>query len=298
MLLMMAGCSPSASGSSSADAAKIDTGADVGVGIADSVVASADVVKGDIAAADTFIDEPELPTYEPDTASADVDGGVSPECLSDDDCPVVGCRTQQCTAGGSCNTVAPLPLGASCTTACGVGTCDTTEECRPSACDDGKPCTLDRCGVSDTCENRVGAGFCGCSKAQDCETGESCIASACLLGACVHTSDLKACPITMGGESCDNYDPCMLWLQKGEYHCAAIPVFVCHGPCTSAAACADTDPCTQEVCSQKFCVSSKIAGCDVPCTVAGTCNDGDPCTKDECTNGSCVQSKIPGCSAK
>lgn len=58
--------------------------------------------------------------------------------------------------------------------------------------------------------------------------------------------------------------------------------------------CADTDPCTDDSCSEESggCVHQRIDGC---CSGPLDCEDWDPCTSDECDGNACIHIALPGC---
>jgi hypothetical protein len=218
-----------------------------------------------------------------------------PECTSDSDCPPQKCLGRKCLQG-QCIFDAALGLGAACTTECGPGVCDGRMQCLPTACDDGKPCTLDTCPTnSGVCVHKVGAGYCGCASSADCQTGSKCLASRCLMGECVHHNDNKKCPIQFGGEGCADSDNCTLNLQEGEYACANLDLLHCTDTCAADQDCDDTNPCTADKCTGGWCEHSTVAACAIPCSSTGTCDDDNSCTTDSCTGGHCVNTAIVNC---
>ncbi len=122
-----------------------------------------------------------------------------------------------------------------------------TLPCDAGRCDDGDPCTEDRCEAE------------GCVHLGSvCDDSDLCTVDACEAGtgACFH--DAVACD---DGDAC-TIDACVP--ATGE--CAA-------SPSDEALACSDGDPCTLDACDPA----------NGQCVFEGsTCDDGNPCTLDAC----------------
>jgi hypothetical protein len=154
--------------------------------------------------------------------------------------------------------------------------------CAPGVCDDGDPCTIDRCDpisgrclhlaeacdddnpcTSDTCDPADGT----CTHAPViCDDGNACTEDACdeAYGTCRFTPvpDGAGCD---DGSACTVRDTCLGGV------CAGVP----------QVACDDGDPCTVDTCDPATgqCVSAPLS-----------CDDGNPCTGDSCDSagGGCV----------
>jgi len=104
--------------------------------------------------------------------------------------------------------------------------------CGPS-CDDGDPCTEDRC-VADRCVHVPAGSRDACSQDAHCDDADPCTADRCALDAC----GLPRCEHTR---------------SPG---CA---------PCEVAFHCGDGDPCTIDRCVQGICGRDPMEGCDARC---------------------------------
>jgi len=151
---------------------------------------------------------------------------------------------------------------------------------KPLSCDDGNPCTADKCddfaGCSHTPQTKI-----------DCDDGNKCTSNdVCIQGFC-----------TGSIADCNDNSPCT------QDVCA--PLVGCQyvarpGPCSDGDACSSGD-----VCAAGKCLAGKKVLCDdgnqctlnacdpaVGCTtkpVVGKCDDGDPCTAgDSCKSGACL----------
>ncbi len=133
---------------------------------------------------------------------------------------------------------------------CVEGTCTQV----PVSCDDGNPCTRDRCSPTGTavyeCRHDLLYGD-ACDDDDPCTLADRCEAGLCVPG---------------GSPDCDDGDPCTVDGCDGE-----------SGECEHAAVeCGEG-----EVCSLGECVP------DAPCSEDGDCDDGDACTTDLCRGGFC-----------
>lgn len=195
--------------------------------------------------------------------------------------------------------------------ACGVlgGACDDSDVCTfndtcradgtcsgtPLDCDDGAPCTIDKC-VGGTCTSGVAAGFCFID------------------GAC--WSDNQPNPTSPACQFCDADKNVGAWSGTIGFSCNDSNACTQQDVCTAdgcvgtATNCDDSNPCTTDACNPGTgCTHAPIAG---SCTVAGQsaclagvcqngqcvaqpakdgdpCDNGDPCTvPDGCLQGACV----------
>jgi hypothetical protein len=191
----------------------------------------------------------------------------------------------------------------------------STSACDSVNCDDGDPCTVDRCRPDGTCYHLATAcddedpctvdfcngeaGTCG-HEPLACDDGNACTADACdpALGQCrfeavadgASCDDLSACTAgdacvagaCTGGvpTACDDGDPCTLdGCDASTGECAFAPN-----------ACDDGNPCTADSCDGRL-------GCAFVALPDGTaCDDGSLCTsRDACSDGSCAGVPAASC---
>ncbi|MCO4761732.1 MAG: hypothetical protein KC502_09525, partial [Myxococcales bacterium] len=178
---------------------------------------------------------------------------------------------------------------------------DCDGETDNGACDDGNPCTDQKCDGA-----KGGAGEDGCSYSlplgapcddgSKCTTGDSCKDGTCNAGT---------------KKDCDDKNSCTVDACKADTGLCANQVFPDGKFCNDGKSCTNNDVCTGGVC-----VGKASASCDDanPCTVddcndAGacshkpqdglTCNDNNPCTaKDACTFGACIGTDLTVCDDK
>lgn len=144
--------------------------------------------------------------------------------------------------------------------------------CAGVVCDDGDPCTEDRC-VAGACES-YGESGAACDDGDACTTGDVCVLGACL-GRPKSCSHGKVCTADVcldgvcthppaDGGACSDGQSCTL----GDY-CE-------QGTCRPGVriACDDGNPCTVETCGDDGTCRSQPA-------VGQPCDDGDLCTKGE-----------------
>ena len=177
-------------------------------------------------------------------------------------------------------------------TACQGGTCVGDQVLD---CDDGVPCTVDRCDAALGCINES-------DNVSPCDDGQLCTRDdTCHRGVCIGVAD-----------GCDDGNPCTVDACReggGCVHEAA------------SGACEDGDPCTVgDVCHAGLCRSGGPNGCDdgnvctvdtcnsdvgcvhlptlSPCCigVVAACDDGNPCTVDSCDalTGACALAPASG----
>ncbi|MBM4396573.1 MAG: hypothetical protein FJ087_12905, partial [Deltaproteobacteria bacterium] len=225
--------------------------------------------------------------------AGDAGGDVADKCTSDADCEGAtgGCGTVTCDkAAGKCVFEVPCDDGNPCT----IDRCDAAAKaCRyepqnGGECDDGNPCTVD-----DGCFAGVCAGL-----ANHCDDQNACTRDLCspAKGGCFHEAS--------GLGVCDDNNPCTSGDTCDGDVCAGTPTAVCDdkNPCTddscdpvtgkcvfmsNEAPCDDADPCTVEhACSSGKCVGTKALDCD----------DNEDCTTDVCVKGlGCQYAFVPGC---
>ena len=177
--------------------------------------------------------------------------------------------------------------------ASGETTEDTTPElCREGACDDGDPCTADRCDPeTGVCSYSDDDGA-RCDDGDDCTVEDTCFEGECEPGPPRDCSDDNACTVDgcrLGpvGEavcfhrarSCDDGESCTSDSCSPATGCVFSPRA---GPCQDGDACTVSDQCQGGVC---------VAG------VAANCDDGVACTNDRCDPAlGCVYEATAGCS--
>lgn len=169
----------------------------------------------------------------------------------------------------------------------GSGGTSTGVSCKgPEDCNDGDPCTVDRCGLSGECEVvpkceaplQCCDGDCGeCCSHADCADELECTEDICFAGSCTRMPDDTKCE---AGQYCSTIAGCRV-------------LETCSGEI--AGECEDGDPCTQDVCIEGFCRHPSCpedtlccpgVGC-AECCGNSQCNDQDPCTADTCSGGVC-----------
>jgi len=181
-------------------------------------------------------------------------------------------------------------------------------------CDDGNPCTADRCVSaigSPVCLHATRADGTSCSDGNACNGAETCQGGTCVAGGaldcddgirctsdacdptigCIH--DLTGCSCTVDAD-CDDGNPC-----NGTEQCAlcagcALHPFPCcsQGPtCMAGSAAPDGTQCDAGVVCEFGAMCS--AGSCV-CTPCPQCDDGDPCTIDTCAPDGCHHDPASG----
>ncbi len=192
--------------------------------------------------------------------------GLAAACGDDEsglDCPVcddgIACTADRCIESlGECEY---RPHDSRC--AAGE-VCDRELGCVPAAacgsdadCDDGDPCTDDRCQQG-ACSHQFS---CACQSDADCDDGDPCTDDRCQQGDCRYDDNAAACD---DGDACTRDDTCAA------------------GRCQGVAIdCDDGNPCTDDSCDAQL-------GCQHDDNAAA-CDDGDACTRDDaCLAGRCV----------
>jgi hypothetical protein len=187
--------------------------------------------------------------------------------------------------GGTCafyDAAARPPLGQGC------GVCSVDADC-----DDGNPCTQDKCNV-DTCETTPVAGCCTVNA--QCDDGDVCTKDSCDQATNKCTASAIAGCCKKDGE-CDDGDVCTTDSCDPKTHrCKAAPIAGC---CKKDGECDDGDVCTKDSCDPgtNRCTASPISGC---CKTDSQCDDGGRCTEDSCdkTTNRCVFAPLDGCCTK
>lgn len=176
-----------------------------------------------------------------------------------------------------------------------------------SECDDGDPCTEDKCSTTNQCAHFAAEDVCSidgachtagtipsinackvCDPTQnaadwsdvDCDDGNACTANECdANNGCENpVDDAAACD---DGQACSSDDRCFAG--------------ACVGTCTCTA---DIDCANSQVgaCERPACVASVCEGVPDDSTNGNTCDDGDACTQsDACVAGACAGGPAVDC---
>ncbi|TNF25185.1 MAG: hypothetical protein EP329_23480 [Deltaproteobacteria bacterium] len=181
---------------------------------------------------------------------------VGPATRCDDGNP---CTVDACDAAVGC-VFSPVAAGTPCddadvctlTSACSAqGVCQGTGQ----SCDDGNPCTDDRCDPQDGCVHVPALAGGGCDDGDPCTSGDVCAAGVCV-----------------GTNPCDDGNPCTRDCVSGGQ---------CQHTNANGVACEDGDPCTDgDLCQGGSCRAGGPRDCD----------DGNACTAETCISaqGGCV----------
>jgi hypothetical protein len=199
--------------------------------------------------------------------------------------------------------------------------CDgTTDE---GLCDDGDPCTQDKCNTDGSCKHQKLAGM-ACDDGSVCSQTDKCVAGKCVGANLLDCDDHDACST----DSCDPLSGCKHTPNSAK-NCKddgnVCTTDTCeagscvHPPVKEGSPCPDDNQiCTVDVCENKQCLhiakdGKKCADDGVACTndvcenkvcvhpVADglVCDDGNPCTtKDKCLNGKCLAGPLKECDDK
>ncbi len=191
-------------------------------------------------------------------------------------CPPAGpCTETHCEpTNGQCVT-GPAFEGAACATgdactpegACRAGACVAANPA--PLCDDGNPCTDDRCDPSSgACAFAPSPAPVSCDDGDLCTVGDQCLGTVCL-------GSLN---------DCDDHNPCT------NDACAAADGRCNHAP-RSNVACDDGRPETPfDRCVEGDCVGYELV--PVGCTDDADCADASACTGDTCTAGRCEHTPL------
>ncbi|MBI5913719.1 hypothetical protein HY839_04775 [Candidatus Azambacteria bacterium] len=181
---------------------------------------------------------------------------------------------------------------------------------KPVNCDDGNPCTTDKCAVA------AGKAACvstpntaACDDGNPCTTGDWCAVGACQSGApincddgnpcttdkCAVTAGKAACVSTPNTAVCDDGNLCTVKDACKDGACAGGFAADCDDgisctvdSCDPATGCkhtADNTVCDDgNACTDDSC--DKVKGCQYAYNKKA-CDDGNPCTNDVCSGGAC-----------
>ena len=209
-------------------------------------------------------------------------GGGATDCSDGNPCTSDGCdeTVKQCTR-------VPVGDGTSCSdgNACnGVETCvgGACLSGSPVDCEDGNPCTTDRCDpVAGGCNHAPATDGLSCADGDACNGGEVCKAGKCLAGTPPACDDGNSCTV----DSCDKALGCV------------------SQPVANGSGCLDDgNPCTADLCASGHCTHPTLdegslcntalnclATCVGGACLGGvTCDDGNLCTRDTCEASGCV----------
>ncbi len=219
--------------------------------------------------------------------------GACVQCTDDTHCDDGNpCTDDACNASGACEHT-DTAAGGSCALASSAsGYCDGAGVCAQCTddthCDDGNPCTMNRCvagtcltiekpanqsctladGSSGYCD---GAGSCtGCTNDAQCDDGDPCTTDTCNAGSCQHGSAPDGTACADDGDTCTD-DMCSA------------------GTCTHPARAAGLS-CVQSSGEAGYCDGVSPSPSCVECLVDSHCDDSDPCTEDRCVMGACTSS--------
>ncbi|GEM_PF-1045912 len=203
------------------------------------------------------------------------DGNV---CTTDTCLPATGCK--------KVNNTAPCSDGSVCTTSdtCASGNCKAGTKLN---CNDGNPCTNDKCDAKKGCQHTNNSFF--CSDGNACTVKDRCTSGKCKPGAARNCNDGKVCTTNTcnpasGCKTVNNTAPC------NDGSVCTVGDVCASGKCTPGKklTCNDGNPCTDDSCDAK-------TGCKQVFN-SKPCDDGNPCTKgDVCSAGLCQIGKT-GCS--
>lgn len=216
----------------------------------------------------------------------------------------------------------------------GIGSQDSAEDVVPpddqggtstrctldDQCDDGTPCTEDRC-VGGRCRHEAVAGE--CDDGNSCTLDDRCVSGKCVGGpmrACDDQDDCTEdlCKPGVGcvfvETPCDDGNPCTEDACSPSVGCVHQPVNnpcddgdLCTtgdrceaGSCSGGPAldCNDWNPCTRDWCERGVgCMFERDADCPGPCATSDDCDDGDACTFDLCNpfSNTCEHTLNPTC---
>ena len=196
--------------------------------------------------------------------------------------------------------------------------CDgTTDE---GLCDDGDPCTQDKCNTDGSCKHVKLAGM-ACDDGNVCSQTDKCVAGKCVGANLLDCDDQDACST----DSCDPLTGCKHTPNSAK-NCKddgnVCTLDTCeagtcvHPPVKEGSPCADDGQvCTLDICQNKQCQhkpanGKKCADDGIDCTndvcengkcihPMGNglkCEDGNPCTTgDKCLNGKCLAGTLKNC---
>ncbi len=143
------------------------------------------------------------------------------------------------------------------------------------ACDDGDPCTWDRC-VSGTCDSSQHKPGC-CTQDLECFDANLCTTDRCIGNTCTWTRDPDCCRVN---SDCDDGNTCTRDICTAS-RCMRLPRAGC---CTTASDCDDRSPCTHDTCllGQCFHAPNVEACCLDDAWCHAYADDRNPCSAERC----------------
>ena len=219
-----------------------------------------------------------------------------------------GCTEDSCAAVGGCQhlaTTAPCEDGDACTVgdACAGGACAAGAA---ADCGDGDPCTTDACAPPTGCTHTDNSA--SCQDGDACTTGDTCKDGTCIGGAAPDCNDKALCT----DDSCDKKLGCVHKnnaAQCDDGDACTLADACTEGSCKGGTAldCADTNPCTTDLCDKKLgclyglntdpCAFEDACGLDAKCSSGlcifsawKACDDNNVCSDDGCITGQCWHS--------
>ncbi len=200
------------------------------------------------------------------------------ECASDDVCKVGGCIAFQCRY------TADSYFKPDCCSATSNTTCDDKNACTKDACATAMPGGWTQCTHSKTDPNC-------CDPLVDlCDDGQPCTLDKCVNNQCTHTKNTECC---QNNAMCDDNnlctnDSCDVPNQFCHHDAVA-------GCCNINKECDDGLYCTSDYCDAPINTCKHVGLFNGCCDIDTDCNDGKYCTADVCVNHQCLGLPITGC---
>ena len=210
------------------------------------------------------------------------------------------CTGNDACSGGNCAGVAiPGCFNCSTNSDCNDGdACNGSESCvggrceagTPLLCEDGNPCTDDRCDAVAGCRN-VANNSNSCDDGNVCNGSEQCVSGVCNSVSPLNCDDVNPCTT----DTCDPIAGCQNTPDDANF---CDDGNLCNGTelCMGGACvpgtpviCDDNNPCTDDVCSP-------VSGCQNFANNGNVCEDGNVCNGIEiCISGTCTSGTPPNC---
>jgi len=232
-------------------------------------------------------------------------------CTVDDECIDGTCRagaTRDCNDNNACTTDACSPATGCSNSAVANGlgcadgnVCTEGDQCQAGqcaagaakACDDGNPCTIDRCDptVAGGCVHDPAPLTTTCDDGNACTVGDSCKAGLCKGGSARSCNDGNPCTT----DRCDTVTGCYTTPATGACDdgtvCSTASACL-DGQCRATALldCDDDNPCTLDTCHPTLgCQHAAVADLT-------SCDDRQACTTgDRCIGGTCTPTGATVC---
>ena len=207
------------------------------------------------------------------------------------------CTNDSCSAASGCSNVA-APNGGTCSD---NNVCTTGDQCVGGVCtggpalgcDDGNPCTIDRCdpSVAGGCVHDPAPSTTACDDGDACTVSDKCQAGTCKAGTPRVCSDSNACTNDLCNAQTGCYFPPRTGSCDDGTVCSTASMCL-DGQCAATAMldCDDGNPCTADTCHP-------TNGCQhAPLANGVTCDDHNPCSaNDSCQSGVCASSTVTVC---